>query len=210
MPTTDRILSAEQAARLIYNTRAPSSEQIEKIKTRIDRGALERGPRGGYTTTASAVADYMARHVAAATANEHKEARRFKDGEAVPALYKDLLKDYFLAVLMQRTARRRTAAFNAAVIGFQVALILVPLVAFWLTYSSTVKAMIKPPQRVAAERWLDENFDDYEITQLQPLDEPAGAFRLRFWYSQQGSKRIQSVRILEIDGDRVLTATMPE
>ena len=209
MSTPDRILSLEQAARLIYKTSRPTEEQLEKVRAKLDRGVLQRSPRGRYTTTTSAVADYMAGYVATAKAQEHR-GKHVVGKEPLPGLYRELLKDYFLAVLLQKTARRRSAAFGWSVLAMQVCLVLLPPVILVATYHESVQALIKSPERAAVEAYMEREFDSYEISKFQPLESSPGTIRVEFWYTKKGSKRIESVRLITVSGGQVTDVNMPE
>lgn len=209
MPSADRVISAEQAAKLIYSTASPSSSQVEKIKEKIERGALRRSQRGGLTTTTDAVAEYMARHTEAA--GKINNRKRAIEVHGHPDSYRDVLKDYFLAVLLQRTERRRSSLFKGTVLAMQIALVLLPLVVFYVSYQDSLAALIKSPERAAVETWLSTEFDAFEIESFQPtMQGEDEVIRVEFWYSQQGSKRIQSLRLFTVEGDQVTNVTMPE
>ncbi len=201
---SDRVLSSDVAARLIYNTPQPSAAQIERVKEKIERGALPRSPRGGCTTTASGVAAYLSQKAAATAAHGRPDTRRYSDGAPVPGFYKDLLKDYFMAILLQRTARKRTQAFNYAVTACQVALIVLPLVVAVFTYRGALAAFTKSPAQVAVEQYLSESYDEFRIESLQPMPDSDAIVRAKFWYVEKGSKRIESERYFSVSDGRAV------
>jgi hypothetical protein len=203
----DRILTLEQAARMIYNTQAPSREQVVKVEQKLARGSLRPGPQGK-TTTTSAVAEYLAKRTAAQTEQNHPAARRPAAGQPLQGYYKELLSDYFLALLLQRTRQRRTRAFAIGVTAMQVALVLLPIVIFVSSYRSSIQAMIQSPARVATEGWMKSQYDEYEIEKIDSL--PDDRLRVLFWYKQKGTKRVQTVRILTLEGETITAAAMED
>jgi hypothetical protein len=204
----DRLLTAEQAARMIYNTQAPSHEQIAKVEQKLRRGSLRPGPQGKATTTTAAVAEYLARRTAAQAEQNHPSARRPAAGAALEGYYKELLADYFLALLLQRTRQRRTRAFTIGVTAMQIALVLLPIVIFVSTYRASLQAMIRSPARVATETWMRGQYDEYEIEKIDLV--PPDRLRVSFWYKQKGTKRVQTIRILTFDGNAITAATMED
>jgi hypothetical protein len=93
----------------------------------------------------------------------------------------------------------------------QIALVLLPLVVFYISYQDSLAALIKSPERAAVETWLSTEFDSFEIESFQPtMQGENDVIRVEFWYSKQGSKRIQSLRLFTVEGDRVTNVTMPE
>lgn len=208
MAGSDRVLNIEQAARMIYNTSAPSGEQVKRVRDKLARGTLRPSSKGDNTTTASAVAEYLARK-AALTAEAKKGVVPLRRGEPVPGFYKDLLKDYFLAILLQRTARKRSQAFGYAVMALQAAFIVLPIAIFVLTYRSASVAFLKSAEQVAVESYLRANYDEFEIESLRTQDEGAQV-HAKFWYAKNGSKRITSERLFTLSDGKVTSVDMPD
>jgi hypothetical protein len=208
MATAERVLNADQAARMLYRTSSPTPDQVEKIKQKIERGVLRRSQRGGCTTTTAGIAEYMARYTIAAG---QSDPRKRSLEVAEPETYRAVLQDCFLAVLLQRTHRKRSSFFNAVVVTLQIALVILPLVILYGTYQGSLRALIKSPERAAVESWLSQEYDAFEIESFAPqatADEQV--VRVKFWYANQGQKRIQSLRLFTVHGDRVTHVTMPD
>lgn len=204
MSDLERPLTVEQAARIVYNTASPTREQVARIRDKIESGGIRRSLRGGLTTTRSALADYLAGRTST-SAGAARAAPRAAN-EPLPGFYRELLKEYFLAVLLRRKLERRSKLFAASVLAMQVAILLLPLGVFAWVYRGSLAAGWKSPERQAVERWLSEHYDEFEIHSL--TNSAPSAARVKFWYSAKGSKRIESDRIFTISGDRVVSVDM--
>jgi len=208
MVDADKILSPERAAALLYNTPAPTATQATKVREKIARGVLGRSSRGGWTTTPGSIARYLADKAAAKAARPQRQTPATFRGAKMPGFYRELMRDYLLALVMRRTTRKRSWVFLYAVSAMQVVLVLAPLVATVATWRSVVAARVVSPARAAVERWLADEYDEHEIQKLTEGSD--GAVRAMFWYRQAGSKRIESDRLFKIEDGRVTKVEMPQ
>jgi hypothetical protein len=208
MVDADKVLSPERAAALLYNTQAPTATQVTKVREKIARNVLGRSSRGGWTTTPGAIAKYLADKAAAKAARPSRQPAAARRGAKLPGFYRELMKDYLLALVMRRTTRKRSWVFLYAVSAMQVVLVLAPIVATIATWRSVAAARTISPARAAVERWLADEYEEHQIHELTEVSE--GAVRARFWYRQGGSKRIESDRLFTIEGDRVAGVEMPQ
>jgi hypothetical protein len=200
MNDLERALTPEQAAKIVYNTAAPDRGQVERIRSKIQDGSIRRSARGGITTTPRAIADYLAKKTAGANPRKSQRA-----AEGMPNLYRELLKDYFLAVLLRRKVERRSNVFAGLVIAMQLAIITLPILSFVWVYRTSIAGALKSPERIAVERWLEANTDEYGIESMTGT--PASA-RVKYWYQNKGSKRITTDRIFTIAGESVTSVDM--
>ncbi len=160
---TERILSAEAAAKIIYNTDRPSPEQVGKIRLRLMNGQLQGTSEGTATTTARAVAEYMAR---VAASQQSKE----RDPD-LSGFYGDLLRDYFHAVVTRRKLDNRSSEFRRSVVIGQVLglLFLVSLLGgacYW--------TFVESAEKTAVRQFLQQEYGDITVrkwhkTQTTPV-----------------------------------------
>ena len=137
-----RVLTAAEAAAIVYNVRDPTTEQVGKIVARINAGMIRRGPKGGMTTTTDAIAEYLSKRPVArpvpgdakkgrakqaATAPAAQPADRQEVNEAMSSCYQHFMRDYFRAVLFQRILGRSSTVPRSAVLATQVAALLLIL-----------------------------------------------------------------------------------
>src|SRR5688572_26359562 len=99
IPTQERVLTAREAARVIYQTDDPTADQINKVRASIARGHLPASSKGHWTTTQEALAEYLARTTAA---RHYRPAGAQRATGELRGYYRRLLKDYFLAVTLRR------------------------------------------------------------------------------------------------------------
>ena len=214
-PAEQRKLTIEQAAKVIYQVAEPSPQQVGAVADLIARGLLEGTRKGHWATTADSVARYMA----TATLNRKSAGHnRRMEGNAratgiesrtLRPVYRELLKDYFLAVIRRRDTKRRTKAFQHAVLVGQmaaVALIVAVFAFVWWTAGGT-----PPPSELAAvEAWLEENTDRYKIHDWFPPQQSSGGsstIRVKYEYSANNPRRVQTDREFVVQDGKVVGLT---
>lgn len=211
MSGENRKLTIEQAAKIIYQVEQPSPQQVGAVAELIARGALEGTRKGHWATTTDAVARYLATATLSKKAGDHQKRqpgqsnRADMESRTLRPVYRDLLKDYFMAVIRQHDARRRSKAFQHAVLGGQilvVVLIITTMVLVWRGASG----VITPPELTAVERWLEQNTKRYKIQEWFPPQPSAGGakIRVKYEYTSKASRRVQTDReFLVQDGNVV-------
>lgn len=228
---TANIVSPIEAARRIYNSAAPTPEQVGRVVQKIESGTLARSERGGLTTTLEAVADYMARREAGRgqAAKHATEIGRKAAGEPEKApkkhllqtaagqvnsvgaplsvVYRELMRDYFLAVLLRRKIKHRSQAFHRVASASQ-ALLLVAVMAL-VAFASVraIRSTIMPADHQAIHAWVHGRHADANIVKIVPLAEPAGAYRVEYTYAIRGKRTIQTSMILSLEDRRVVRFT---
>jgi hypothetical protein len=201
------VLNAVQAARRIYQTAQPTAEQVGRVVQKIESGVLPRGPKGGATTTVEAVAEYLARRETA-RASAHMEGRSRKPSSspkraqiAVRHLYRELLTDYFFAVLMRRRTKDRSYLFRWSVAGTQAILLALALYAFAAVAAARFRQRVIPPQELAAQTWLASHFADVEVKSIK-IASPS-TVEATFSY-RVNNRRIHSSLLLTLKGSDVV------
>lgn len=207
MIDADKVLTAQRAAALLYNTQTPTMEQVAKVQAKIARGMLVRSNRGGWTTTPGAIAQYLADKSSKEAARSGRKATAIRRGATMPGFYRELVKDYLLAMMMRRTLRKRSAVFLYAVSAMQVALVLTPLVVTITTWRSVDAARSISTERAAVERWLANKYYEHQVQTLTETSD--GTTHVKFWYRQKDSKRIESDRVFTIESGQVTNVEMP-
>lgn len=201
MPSDNRKLTVEQAAKMIYQVDQPSPKQVGAVAELIARGALEGTRKGHWATTTDAVARYMAAATLSKKSGAHQQrqpgqsSRSDMESRALRPVYRDLLKDYFLAVMRQRDARRRSKAFQHAVLVGQIAVVVLILTTMVLLWRSAGGVMA-PPELAAVERWLEENTKRYKIQEWFPPERSGNGatIRVKYEYISEASRRVQTDR----------------
>jgi hypothetical protein len=185
------------------------------VRAKLARGHLKSSEKGRWTTTSQSVADYLAAKVAQKGKPAHPRSSS-KSGDGAPpaprreqgsgklgGYYKQLLKDYFLAVALRRRMGHRSRTFSRMVLAGQVAC----LAAMVLAAFPAVRAALSvttTPEQAAVETWLAENVGDYKILQWFPPQPGEGGLvvRARYRYLDQ-RKPIHTERSFLVQEGRV-------
>lgn len=207
--TTNQVISVVEAARRIYNTTQPTTEQVGRTVEKIEAGTLARGPRGGMTTTAEAVAEYMARREAARTGAHLRQPGAAAGGAVVVKhaatfnpFYRGVLKDYFIAVVLRRKVANRSPVFHRLVLGGQV-LLLAAIVGLMATGAATaIRIRTLPPEQQAAQSWLTAKYANCELVSLRT--QPDERVLAKFRYKVNG-RVIQSELLFRVQDGKVLS-----
>ncbi|MEX0866736.1 MAG: hypothetical protein WD030_05215, partial [Pirellulales bacterium] len=212
---SQRKLSVEQAARLIYRGSAPSEAQIERVRTAIERGDLV-GEAGA--TTVGAVAEFLAR---AAVTNRRAGASRspgaatpprsaagyYGKQEELPSVYLDSLRNYFLSAISRKHLKQQSAAFQRGVLIGQIAFLVFAVA--MLGYATRMIAPPRPPEQAAVLTWLEENTAHHRIIQWHPphptADGTGVRMRVQYHYATNRGKGIDTDRLFLIQQDRVVS-----
>jgi hypothetical protein len=190
-----RVITAREAASIIYNTPNPTSEQVGRVGLRIVRGVLRGSGKGDGTTTRAAVAEYLA-------AQATPRGAKTDEDRQLSSAYRGVLKDYFLAVVARRKMTHRSKGFAEAVLIGQIFLLLAAAAALWFGSRLVVEGIA--PEHAAVHRWLDENVPSYhKVEQWGPVhpDEERGgnSLRVRYAYRESdGGKIITTERLFNI------------
>jgi hypothetical protein len=211
-PTPVHVLSAVEAARRIYNTTSPTAEQVGRVVQKIEQGRLARSAKGGPTTTAESVAEYLTRKETA-QARQHRGQAGLSGKLPPPAslshlydplqpLYKGLLRDYFLAVVLRRKIGHRSKAFHSSVIATQ-CLLLVGLVGLiWFATDRAVKGRFVPPEERAVKAWLDQHFEKVQLQSVELTSREPMRVRARYSYFVN-DRKINSEQQFALEGGQV-------
>lgn len=218
MPADKRRLSLEEAAELIFSTSSPTPEQVVRVRNLIVKGVLVGNTTGRGTTSAEAVAQYLAaaslnkpkaqRKGDKASSADDDAARRARAGERdLRPVYSDLMKDYFLAVVRKKDARRRSAGFQRAVLLGQV--LAVGLV-FVLIVGLVTGGMGGPSEIKAVESYLAANHQEAKIESWSPPKPAAPGVTLihvKYSYLNQSGEREVAESVFSVQNDEVVSVT---
>lgn len=210
MSEQSSVLNAIEAARRIYQTTHPSAAQVGKVVQKIEAGLLHRGPHGGATTTVEAVGEYLARRETSRATAHLEERSRLKGSSAtrlvqgpVVYLYRELLKDYFLAVLMRRRTSAHSSAFRWSVVGTQVLILVLAVFVLGTMTTRGLHRRVVPPEEKTVQAWLTQHFNDAEVKSIEILDDPPSTVRAAFSY-RVNNRPIQSTLVVTLHGTQVV------
>jgi hypothetical protein len=209
----DSILDLRNAARLLFDVQAPTPEQLNHVRVLLMRGRLPRSAQGGWTTTMAAVTNLLAKRSLrgrlpaeappSVVASRALDSMTFAHREELPPLYRDLLRQYFGAVLLQRQASRGTLFFERAVMAGQCLLVVVIMGLVAMAVSPAFSP--RPREQVLVEQFIAGENERYEILKWIPLEGSADTQRVRvlFRYYSPSGKPIETDRIYTVNGDDV-------
>jgi hypothetical protein len=222
---SDRELSVREAAEIIYRTEQPTPQQIVQVSRRLACGALKgrKSSSGQWTSTAACVAQYMAGQtylrllgeagrpaaVRPPAAGRTPVARaHHKQYGAVRAVYEEVLRDYFLALIFRRR-QGRSRTFYGAVVAGQAGMLLVILLLLAVAMRAMGRSLLDtlPAEQATVHRWLAEHERDFRVGRWHPpAPDPAGGSRVRveYSYTAPNGKTIQTDRIFVVKDDRVV------
>jgi hypothetical protein len=219
---SDKPVSLVEATRLIYGTAAPSERQIRRVYERMKSGALKVSAYGRepleWTTSEHSLAEYLAagmlnRRKTSSAANDPsrppgtprfaRATSRTRGARKMRVLYNDILRDYVLAVMLRRRMAQRSATFRRAVLFGQITLLL-SLVA---VFGSVLRFTSEPylAERVAVERWIDENTQRHQITRWHPTQPAADGngliVEVEYRYVADSPRMIHTRRTFRVTGE---------
>jgi hypothetical protein len=124
--------------------------------------------------------------------------------ESLQPLYKDLLRDYFLAVVLRRKVTHRSVSFHRTVYGTQCVMLASIVVLFWIVGDRAVRSRLVRPEQQTVQAWLDGRYENVKLKGVEILSREPTCVRARFHYYVNGRK-IESQQLLTLDGDRVVS-----
>jgi hypothetical protein len=215
-----RTLTLHQAAQVICRTQKPSGEQIAKVQAELENGVLkgQKDPKYGWTTTGALVAEYMARRqlhkqrvkreaaegksVAGSAGASHAD-EQYRGGEELKPVYRDILKDYFLTVLMRRRMGHQSTAFKVSVLAGQFLLLFAMVGGMVWGVKATI--IPQPPEQKAVEEYVLKNFPESRIQTWGPSTAVPGGTNVavKFRYRPPGGKGVETERQFLVAGGRV-------
>ncbi len=212
-----KALSIEAAARLIYGTAQPTPQQIYQVRDKLRKQLLQGGSSGSTNTvSAKSLAEYMAQHELhrpAAAAGARSSKHLDTGNRQLKSVYKDLLTDYFMAVLLRRKAQSQSKLFARAVLAGQV-LLAVGLFG-GMTLAILGSQVSISPERRAIDSWITEQMGSHQVLSWgKPQPDPSGSsvrIPVSFRFNQQPSgKPTETTRLFVLSGGQVVSADSPE
>ena len=220
-----RSLTLHEAAQFICRTPKPSAEQLARVRLELEHGVLQgrNDEKYGWTTSASCVAEYLARRklhqqrakraavdggepAAASTAHPPGSADHYRAQQALQSVYRDILKDYFLTVLMRRSLRHQSRGFQCAVVAGQ--FLLLAILIGGMIWSVQASLVPQPPEQKAVQEWLAKNFPDCQIRGWPPAapapDGRGVSVRVQFRYKPPTGKGVETERTFVVNGEQVI------
>lgn len=225
----DQPLALVEVARLIFRTQTPSETQVARVQKLMQSGLLPEcncsGPPACWTTTAGAIATYLAQESLKRQSAKHAAQSSTSAGETqevapspfdgrvpeaaetahIKSLYKGLWSEYFLTLFMQRKAANRSRSFKHAVLAGQIALLGIFLLAMIFSVGLSIESI--PPERAAVEKWIDERTDHYAIQTWHPPVPTNGnegvILRVEYTYRQGKNRPIFTDRRFLVVGEQV-------
>ncbi len=174
------------------------------------KGTRSSSAKSQWTTTAGAIAQYMAEaslpnSAGPNSAGPNRGPARL-GGAELNGIYRDMLKDYFLAVVFRRKQRRASKQFRRAVVVGQV-LTLLMLAA--VTAFSVLPLLAGPAvEHTAIEAWIQQNAGRFTIINWHPAELAADGrgvrVRVRYRYTTAHGKLVTSERLFLVRGGRVV------
>lgn len=203
--TQDRVLSARDAACILYNTADPSEDQVNKVRAKLARGDLRASGKRRWTTTQEGIAEHLAAQAIGQTRARQCAAavRRSNGDNGLSSYYRELIKDYFFAVALRRRIAYRSRSFHRAAVSGQVLLLLAGLLLVFQCYNAVDRATTTPDQQ-AVLGWLDANVEKYKAVEWLPVVHVAEGVKVRVHYKYfENGKGIRTLRAFIVRDGRV-------
>jgi hypothetical protein len=208
-----RRLSLAAAAKIIYANPRPTVEQIERVQARLEAGVL-KGSRVGllgrsWETTTEAVAEYLARQslhqqARSAAVSHQPSARSSEFSIQIREFYGEILKQYFLAVILRRKIRGRSVIFYRCVTGGQITCLLMLAGVVALTINAGL--VPAPPEQALVARWIEQETGRFQVIQWFPpqaAPRKGRIMRVQYRYFTRNGKPIDTDRKFLVRGDSV-------
>jgi hypothetical protein len=206
------------------------------MRTGVLRPKECAGSPGNWTTTPSALAEFLAQSAvqrtealsrAAKTSSEDVEnpgedasqsevrvaATIANNWGELSGVYREIWRDYFLAMLLRRRTVRHGAKFQRAVVIGQ-AVALIAIVSMFVTAVLGMSALRAPAGNKAILRQIDAATDDYSITRWHAaVPHPVGEGELvsvEYRYRKQSNRWIHTQRTFHVTGETAVEVGLDE
>jgi len=225
----DKQVPLIEAARTLYRTRAPSDKQVFRVIQLMKSGAIPTKHQGKtplkWTTTEAALADYMARRQLKRSDARRKSGakpvgecqensattRHHEDAANLEHVYRNIWRDYFLAVMLRRRMTHRSAGFRRAVVAGQCAVLMAVLVGVFGSVQSL--AYRTPAERQAVIHWIEAHTDAFSVKSWQPTqlhpEGPGMIVEVKYRYQKESRRWIHTDRTFHVIGGHV-TELVPQ
>jgi hypothetical protein len=200
-------LTPHDAARQIFNVAKPTEQQVSTVLGLIKSGVLRKASAEHWNTTVSAVAQYLAQQEsqrlhARKDARSHSGAKIGPDGKPLSRFYEDVLREYFMAVLLQRRSTEYSGVFYWAVIATQAITLFLGVVVIVAIIYQAARLPFVSPQHAAVKKWLQNRHDIMEVSEIKPAPGVPNALQVKFTY-REGGRIVQSQLHLTMSGNEV-------
>lgn len=221
-----RAITPHEAAEIVFGTHKPTNEQLRLVYARMRSGALRlndpESTPGRWTTNEQALAEFLAANqlgrgaksrvgggepaVAAAKALQAQRNPRQQAEVEFKSVYRDLWRDYFMAVMLRRRTAHRSRSFQHAVVAGQTMLLLAMVALLWSTVVS-LKVVLPTEHRAIAQHLAQEHAWHQIDRWHEPLSDADGIgqkIRVQYRYRSADSNRVvHTDRIFQVIGTQV-------
>ena len=203
-------LNAREASKLIHGTDQPSKGQVRWVEHQFELGLIEgrcpRKAKAQWTTTTGAIALYMA-EVSLPRKGTVVSSKTPRGAVELGDVYRDVLKDYFLAMIFRRGQRANSTRFRRAVVVGQVVTLLVIVWATVLSVSPLLAG--SPAEQAVVENWIGENAEQFNVVRWHSSEPVANGrglrVRVEYRYASPGGKLVTTERVFTVEGGRVVS-----
>jgi hypothetical protein len=219
----EKTVSLVQATRTLYGTRAPSNDQLTRVFRLMKSGVLPARDGGvdplKWATTELALAELLAHwQVRRAHVRKDREstfaeeedgptpASRQQDASAqLDRVYRNLWRDYFLAMMLRRRLTDHSVAFRRAVLAGQICLLLAFVGALVGGVRQVNSLTSVPVEHQAVERWIGQHTDEFAIQRwVDTQPNPGGdgmIVSVQYRYRKDSQRWIHTQREFNVIGD---------
>ncbi len=222
----DKPVSLVGAARLLCGGPTPSDDQIARVFKLMKCGVLPARDGGPdpmkWSTTESALAEFMAqRQLQRSAAKPGSQPTLSNDKDGGPSrsrqrdksgplqqVYRDIWRDYFLAVILRRRTADRSPGFQRAVLAGQTLLLLLLIGTVMVSLRQINSLTPLPMEHQAVERWIEAHTDDFAIERWidnRPAADGEGRIVcVKYRYRKSSRRWIQTERTFRVVGETVV------
>ncbi len=216
-------LTARDVAKILFATASPSSSQVREIQMLFASGRLKGDctsvaptaevSKKPWTTTSVNVAQYMASQSYRKQLASHGAKLAAVESDLRHS-YRDLLTDYFQAVVLRRQSKSRSnhAWFKRSVIAGQMMLITIVITAAVLSVGLFRPSIL--PEHAAIEHWISQQVDRYQIICWHPardtVEDLAVAIRVEYRYSLNNRRGVKTDRTFLVRDNKILSIDFSE
>lgn len=211
-------LTIVEAARLIFRAASLQSGHVRHVEKWLEQGELDgQCVDSKWYTSRDAIARFMARRAVDQLGEEddggdghnapgQRRLSRYSDDGALKIVYRQVLKDYFLAVLLRRRTRRIGRFWRRAVLAGQVAL--VASVAGVVLCVALLLMRPAPIEHRAIDQWLAQTYQDgFTLMHIgTPLDhgDTGDVFLVKYRYGSKHRGQIHTEQYFVVRDGKVI------
>ena len=171
-----------------------------------------------WTTTEGALADYLAARLSQPRAKPtrlsegdqlpvkaSRSTRRDRAATELRSVYRGILRDYFLAIMLRRRTGSRSATFRRCVLAGQI--VMLASFAGLLVTLVRIATPAPRPEFDMVQKWIDEATDRYEVLRWHPIKIPPDGHgvvvEVEYKYAKDSSRTIFTRRSFRVVDETV-------